>query len=150
MPMQHIQLGSRQSVKIAQDSAASVFVAKVSSGNPSDILGTLNSNGRVVLINSGGIAFQAGSQVNTAGLVASTLTLSDSDLKNGRFNFVAAPGAGDITNAGNIESTGGGRIYLIAPNITNSGTIRNDGGQISRVADERAVRGFRLVVAAGR
>ena len=82
------------------------------------------------LINPSGVVFGAGAQINTGGLVVSTLGLSDADFKAGRDRFTEVQGAGGITNQGKITTPTGGSIYLIAPNIANSGIIRSDGGEI--------------------
>jgi len=57
--------------------------------NPSQILGALQSNGQVFLINPNGILFGQGSQVNVNGLVVSTLNLKNEDFLAGKLNFNA-------------------------------------------------------------
>ena len=42
-----------------------------------EILGRLDANGQVFLINPAGVLFAPGAQVNVGGLVASTLALSN-------------------------------------------------------------------------
>ena len=66
---------------------------RVTGTDISSILGTLRSDGRLFLINPNGIVFGAGSVVDVAGLVASSLHLSDADFLNGtlRFQPVARP-----------------------------------------------------------
>ena len=67
--------------------------------------------------------------VDTAGLVASTLGISDADFLAGRYRFDAGPDAGGITNQGLIKSGADG-VFLLAPNVENSGVIRTDGGDL--------------------
>lgn len=50
---------------------------------PSEILGKLNSNGNVYIINRNGILFGSTAQVNVGGLVASTLEVDDDDFMAG-------------------------------------------------------------------
>jgi filamentous hemagglutinin len=50
---------------------------------PSRILGTINSEGQVYIINKNGILFGGGSQINVNTLVASSLTLSNAQFKAG-------------------------------------------------------------------
>jgi large exoprotein involved in heme utilization and adhesion len=89
----------------------SAVLNRVVGGDPSSILGTLQSNGRVFLINPNGIMFGAGAQINVAGLVASTLNLSDADFLSGRMNFTNGTGAGANVNQGSINAVGG-PVYL--------------------------------------
>ena len=51
------------------------------------ILGALQSNGRVFLINPNGITIGAGASIDVAGFVASTLNMSDGDFIAGRMRF---------------------------------------------------------------
>ncbi|HET6829177.1 MAG TPA: filamentous hemagglutinin N-terminal domain-containing protein, partial [Ramlibacter sp.] len=50
-----------------QPNAASTSINRVTGNNPSEIFGTLSSNGRLVLVNPAGIAVGAGAVVDTAG-----------------------------------------------------------------------------------
>ena len=131
---QSFSIGQSEITHFAQQSASSAVLNRVIGSDPSNILGTLQSNGRVFLINTNGIVFGAGSTVNVAGLIASTLNLSDADFLAGRYNFTEVPGAQNISNAGIITAQGdglnGGQIYLIAPNVENSGVITAPNGEI--------------------
>ena len=127
---QGFSISASEITKFIQQSASSMVLNRVTGADPSVILGALQSNGRVILINPNGVVFGAGSMVDTAGMVASTLKLSDTDFLSGRLNFTDTPGAGSVINQGNITTTNGGFVYLVAPNIQNSGIIRSDGGEI--------------------
>src|SRR5262245_25095011 len=94
-------IGINELVKIQQDGAASRFLGRVvvvDPNNVSNILGGLQSNGQVFLLNPNGIVFGAGAKIDVAGLVASSLSLSDQDFVNGRMRFTATPGAGAVIN----------------------------------------------------
>ena len=58
----------------------------IGGGNASQIMGTLDANGRVVLINGNGILFGKGSQVNI-GLASAATSTNDTDanLLSGKF-----------------------------------------------------------------
>ncbi len=123
--------------RFAQQSASSAVLNRVITNNPSQILGALQSNGRVFLVNPNGIVFGAGSSVDVAGMVATTLNLSNADFLAGRHNFTnPSPTGGGVgvSNAGNITAQSGGEIYLIAPNVQNSGVITAPNGEILLVA----------------
>jgi len=55
-------------------------------GNPSQILGTINAQGQVYVINPNGIIFGGSSQVNAHALVASTLPINDNLIQRGLLN----------------------------------------------------------------
>lgn len=123
-------INAGETVKFVQQSAASAVLNRVTGMNPSQILGTLQSNGRVFLINPRGILFGQGAVIDTAGFVASTLNMTDDDFLNGRMRFNAdlmTPGR--ISNAGEIKTPNGGFVYLIAPDVENTGIINTPSGE---------------------
>ncbi len=127
---QGFSIGANEVTHFAQQSASSTVLNHVVTNNPSVILGTLSSNGQVYLVNANGIMFGAGSTVDVAGLVATTLNLSDADFLAGRHNYTAVTGAGNVSNAGNMKTQQNGFIYLIAPNVDNTGIITAPHGEI--------------------
>ena len=131
---QSFSIGATEATRFIQQSAASSVLNRVTGGDTSRILGQLQSNGRVFLINPNGITFGAGSIIDVAGLVASTLNLSNADFLTGRNNFSALPGAGNISNNGEITTPSGGIVYLVAPNVENAGIIHAPNGEIMLAA----------------
>jgi filamentous hemagglutinin family protein len=123
-------IGANEITRFIQQSQASAVLNRVVGQDPSAILGALQSNGRVFLINPNGIVFGAGSQIDVAGLVASTLNLSDADFLAGRLRFTETLNAGSVINQGRITTGAGGSVYLVAPDITNSGIITSPGGEV--------------------
>ncbi len=115
--------------RFVQPSALSAVLNRVVGGDPSAILGSLQSNGRVFLLNPNGIVFGAGSQINVAGLVASTLNLSDADFLAGRMNFTNGITAGSVINEGAINAAGG-PVYLVGNSVANNGLITNPNGEV--------------------
>jgi filamentous hemagglutinin family protein len=123
-------IGANEITRFIQQSSASAVLNRVSAGrDPSSILGALQSNGRVFLINPNGITFGAGSQINVAGLVASTLNLSDSDFLAGRMRFTDGLG-NSVINNGNITTGTGGNVYLVGNAVTNNGIITSPKGDV--------------------
>jgi len=131
---QGFSIGANEITRFAQQSASSAVLNRVISNNPSNILGSLQSNGRVFLVNPNGIVFGAGATIDVAGMVASTLNLSNADFLAGRYHFTQVPGAANISNAGNLTAQTGGQIFLIAPNVENAGVITAQNGEILLVA----------------
>jgi filamentous hemagglutinin family protein len=99
-----------------QPNAASTVLNRVTSPTPSQLLGTLTSNGKVILVNPAGIAVGRGAVVDTAGFTASTLSISDADWSAGRLLFQDAGNAGAMQVDGSIRSRNGD-IVLLAPKV---------------------------------
>ena len=123
---------------IQQNGASAVLNRVVGNGlTASQIMGTLASNGKVFLINPNGIVFGPNSVVDTAGLIASSLNISDQDFLNNNLRFDGNASNGAIENKGYIKAGLNGDVFLIAPNIENSGIIETDGGHIILAAGEK-------------
>lgn len=116
--------------RFIQQNGASAVLNRVTGQDPSKILGTLQSNGRVFLINPNGITFGHGATIDVGGLIASTLKLSDADFLAGKYNFTDGANAGALKNEGTINTGVGGQVYLIAPDIQNNGIITSPKGEI--------------------
>ena len=116
--------------RFIQQNGASAVLNRITGEDPSKILGTLQSNGRVFLINPNGITFGAGSVIDVAGLIASTLKLSNEDFLAGKYKFTDGANAGTVKNEGTINTSVGGQVYLIAPDIQNNGIITSPKGEI--------------------
>jgi filamentous hemagglutinin family protein len=128
-------IGANQAVRFEQPGAASQVLNRVVGNDPSRILGSLSSNGKVWLLNPNGVLFGQGARIDVAGLVASTLNLSDADWQAGRYRLTSAtPAAGEaaVVNQGEIRSTSGGRVLLLAGagGVRNEGLIETPDGQL--------------------
>ncbi|WP_430435275.1 filamentous hemagglutinin N-terminal domain-containing protein [Methyloversatilis sp.] len=118
-----------ETTRFIQPHSTATVLNRVVGQDPSQILGNLIANGRVFLINPNGVLFGAGAKVNTAGLVASTLNISNEDFTAGRLKFKAEGAAGKLRNEGTLKATGG-PLLLIATDIENTGLITADNGDI--------------------
>lgn len=127
---QSFSINAGEITRFIQQSGDSAVLNRIVGQDPSQILGALQSNGRVFLINPNGILFGQGAQVDVNGLVASTLNISNEDFLAGRMNFKAGDQAGNLQNQGAITTPSGGQVYLIAPNVENSGIITSPKGEV--------------------
>ena len=129
-------IGSAGSVKINQPGANSVQLDRVTGGlGPSQIFGTLVSNGIVFLVNPNGILFGQGAQINVGGLLATTHDIKNSDFMAGNYSFNGSGNShASIVNAGSITATSGGFAALVAPGVRNSGTITATLGTVGLTA----------------
>ncbi|MYM90774.1 filamentous hemagglutinin N-terminal domain-containing protein, partial [Rugamonas sp. FT82W] len=116
--------------RFIQQSADSKVLNRITGQNPTQILGSLQSNGKVFLINPNGVIFGAGSRVDVNGLVASSLAISNADFLAGKNNFSGDATAGKVSNAGTITTPSGGQIFLVAPAVENSGVISAPNGDV--------------------
>lgn len=123
-------INAGETTRFIQESANSTVLNRIIGQNPTQILGTLQSNGRVFLINPNGILFGKGAQVDVNGLTVSSLGMSDADFKAGKLNFNAGTTAGKVSNQGAITTPSGGQVYLIAPDVENSGIITSPKGEV--------------------
>lgn len=124
-----------QSVQFVQPGTASVALNRVVGAEPSNILGSLSSNGKVFLVNPNGILFGSGASVNVGGLVASTLNISDSDFMSGRYRFAGA-GPGTVVNQGVIRTLDGGYVALLGANVRNEGVVVSQRGTVALAAGD--------------
>ena len=131
-------IGRGETTNFIQPGASSIAVNRVTGVDPSSIMGRLNANGQVVLINPNGILFARGAQVNVGGLVASTSGISNANAMAGKLVFDQAgkPGA-SVTNAGTITARDGGLVALVAPNVANSGIIRAHLGKVALASGDK-------------
>ncbi|WP_366656496.1 YDG domain-containing protein [Fodinicurvata sp. EGI_FJ10296] len=129
-------IGPDNTVVFNQPSASAAALNRVTGGEPSAILGALQSNGRVFLVNPNGIVFGADAAVDVGALVASTLDLGHDDFQNGELLFDGDSGAA-IVNLGQIRAADGGTVALVAARIENAGTITADRGAVLMGAGSR-------------
>lgn len=133
---QSFSIGAGETTRFVQQNAASAVLNRVVGQDPSKILGTLSSNGKVFLVNPNGVVFGQGAMVDTAGLVVSTLNITDDDFRSGRMRFLGSALSGDLRIEGVLRSSSGD-IYLIAPNIENAGAIAAQDGNAILAAGEK-------------
>jgi filamentous hemagglutinin family protein len=129
---QSFSIGAANQVRFEQASAASKVLNRVTGNDPSQIFGSLTSNGQVWLLNPNGVLFGQGARVDVAGLVTSTLRLNDNDFLKGLYRFTALEGdKGTVRNEGAITSSNGGQIVLLGSRVENAGSIDAAGGSVA-------------------
>ncbi len=123
-------IGNGQTTQFVQPNASAIAVNRIGGASASQIMGTLDANGRVVLINGNGMLFGKNAQVNVGSLIATSTDGSDSDLLAGKFAKAGNQNA-SIVNRGSITAASGGTVALVAPNVTNAGTVQAKLGSVS-------------------
>jgi filamentous hemagglutinin family protein len=127
---QSFSINSGEITRFIQQNPNSSVLNRIVGQDPSRILGALQSNGRVFLLNPNGIIFGQGARVDVNGLVASTLNLSNQDFLAGKMNFSVGDKTAGIQNHGAINTPSGGQIYLIASNVENTGIMTSPQGDV--------------------
>ncbi|MBJ2154380.1 GLUG motif-containing protein [Variovorax sp. IB41] len=135
-------IGAGETVNFIQPNASAITLNRVVGNERSVIDGVLNANGKVFLINSNGVLFNRGSSVNTAGLVASTLDISDADFNAGRYAFSGNGGSGSVINMGTLTSATGGYVALLGPSVSNQGVIVATKGTVALGSGNRISLNF--------
>ncbi|MBY0238190.1 MAG: filamentous hemagglutinin N-terminal domain-containing protein, partial [Burkholderiaceae bacterium] len=126
---QSFSIAPNEITRFIQQNADSRVLNRITGQDPSRILGALQSNGHVYLINPNGVLFGRDARVDVQGLVASSLALSDTDFLAGRQRF-SGVGAGKVSNEGVIVTPGGGRVFLVGASVDNSGVITSPQGEV--------------------
>ena len=117
-------------------SASSIVWNRINGQSPSQIYGSLQANGVVVLLNSSGFYFGPNSYVSAAGLVVSTANCTPPQNGGGSWEFNGPPPLASIVNYGQIKIGNGGDCYFIADKVENHGTIEAPGGNIGFAAGQ--------------
>jgi len=138
---QSFNIGAQQTVDFVQPNAAAIAVNRILGNSGSVILGHLDANGQVYLINPNGVLFGKGAEVNVGGLVASTLDVSDSTLADASKSF-SGSGSGSVINQGSLTATQGGSIALLGNRVGNTGVISAQLGSVVLAAGSAATLRF--------
>lgn len=126
---QSFSIGSDSSVYFLQQDASSMVLNRVTGNDPSHIFGSLGSNGNIWLINPYGVLFSEHARIDAAGLVASTLDISNIDFLAKKYQFNSVGIIGEVRNQGEIRTSFGGRVWLMGDRVQNDGLVQTPSGQ---------------------
>lgn len=119
---QSFSIKPTEAVNFYQPNKNAVMLNRVVGNESSVINGALNANGQIFILNSNGILFGKNSSVNTAGLAATTMQMSNKNFMAGSYKFTNASDA-SIINKGTINISSEGYAALFGKTVENSGTI---------------------------
>jgi filamentous hemagglutinin family protein len=132
---QSFSVGQGELTQFIQPGAQSAILNRVTGGDPSAILGALQSNGQVYLINPNGIVFGPNANIDVGGIIASTLNIAnDQFMRGGDLSFTGSSQAG-VYNYGSIRALEGD-IYLIGSNVANHGVLQASQGAVGLLAGQ--------------
>jgi filamentous hemagglutinin family protein len=116
-------ISGNERVDFFQPNSNSITLNRITGGDISHIHGQLNANGKLFLVNSNGIVFGKNSQVNVAGLLATTSQITNNDFNTGNYKFSNTNTDAKIINNGNISIKDSGFAALVSPMVANNGLI---------------------------
>lgn len=137
---QELHIGTMGSVRINQTSKNSLFVGRVvgNHSDPTQILGRLSADGRVMIIDRNGVFFGENSVVDAAGIAATTGDVSNADIMDGNENYTFQNfGSGSIELKGTMNVSEAGLAAFVAPNVRNSGVINAKMGKVVFAGGEK-------------
>jgi filamentous hemagglutinin family protein len=136
-------VGRNERVQFVQPGADAIALNRILDSSGSQILGRIDANGQVILMNPNGVIFGRDAVINVGGLVASGLNISSDDFMNGDLLFSGVEGtAGTVVNRGLINAAVGGNVALLGKNVTNQGLISAELGHVALAAGSEAVVTF--------
>ena len=139
---QTFNIGQNAAVRFNQPNTAASALNRINDQNPSQIMGSLSANGQVYLLNPSGIIFGKTARVDVGSLVATSLNMLDSDFLAGKNKFTTNATSGSILNQGAIKASDGGVLALIAPKVTNEGSVTTNSGSVLLAAGNQVSLDF--------
>ncbi|MCK9633759.1 filamentous hemagglutinin N-terminal domain-containing protein, partial [Haemophilus influenzae] len=132
-------INQNEMVQFLQENNNSAVFNRVTSDQISQLKGILDSNGQVFLINPNGITIGKDAIINTNGFTASTLDISNENIKARNFTLEQTKdkALAEIVNHGLITVGKDGSVNLIGGKVKNEGVISVNGGSISLLAGQK-------------
>ncbi|MGH8441799.1 MAG: filamentous hemagglutinin N-terminal domain-containing protein, partial [Nevskiaceae bacterium] len=135
-------VGANETVQFIQPNASAIALNRVTGGDISTILGSIDANGNVFLVNTRGVVFGETAHVSVGGLVVSSLDMSVDDFMAGNYNLEAGDTPGYVVNHGILQAAAGGSIAMIGGQVTNTGLISANYGRVTLAGAEKAYLDF--------
>jgi filamentous hemagglutinin family protein len=134
---QTMNVGSSASLTFVQPNASARAVNHIHSADGTQIVGKLTSNGTIVLLDQNGVVFDGGAVINVGGIVAATGALdaaNQTKFMNGEIFTISgldANAAAAVINNATINVADSGLAALVAPFVTNTGTVKAKLGKVT-------------------
>lgn len=118
---QEFSIAENETTRFQLPTIHSAILNRVMSATPSQIMGRLESNGQVLLINPNGVLVGKEAMIDVGSLIASTLDISSFQKDDWIF---AGSSDASVINLGTIMAQDGD-VLLIANTVVNEGSIEN-------------------------
>ena len=132
-------IGPQERVHFIQPDQNASVLGRIVGQDPTQILGRLDANGRLFLVNSQGIYFGPNSSVNVHALIASTLDIRNEDFLADRYVF-QEEGNGSIINDGSIVAETS--VGFLSSSIQNRGSILAKTGSVLLASGNKVTLDF--------
>ena len=135
-------IGNNESVIFLQPDSTSSALNNVLGTSRTVVEGNLLANGQIVLSNPNGIFLSPNANIDVAGLIASTLKISEQDFLDGLYKFSqdSSKPLASILNEGKIRASD--FAALIAPSVDNKGVVIANLGTVGLVSGKAATVDF--------
>lgn len=125
-------------VLIQQPNSSSTILNRVIGSQQSRILGQLQANGRVFLVNPNGVLVAPGASIDVGAITMSALDIGDDDFMAGNYVFSGDPNtSAGVENGGIITTADGGYVVLAGDYVNNTGVITATLGTVVLAAGEQ-------------
>ncbi|WP_420464563.1 MBG domain-containing protein [Panacagrimonas sp.] len=135
---QSFSIGLDERVRVLQPDAASALLSRVRGADPSELLGSLQANGRFYLINPNGVVVGADATIDVGEFLASTRDVTDQDFLDGGTLLVEGGGNGAVINLGTIRAANGD-VVLVGHSVSNQGEVSAAEGTAAFAAGDRVL-----------
>ena len=125
----NFSIGKGETTQFVMPFSSSAVLNKVVSNTPSNIMGSLLSNGKVYLINPSGIIIGKDASINTSSFIASTYDIMNEAFLKGDDLLFSGDSKEKIINLGTIKAFDGD-VILIGRQIDNKGKIEAKNGTV--------------------
>jgi filamentous hemagglutinin family protein len=119
---QSFSVGADAALRVRQAGPEAAMLARVTGRDPSRLLGSIQADGRLFLLNPRGILVGEGAVIDTAAFGASTLDVSDEDFLRGAGLTFKGESAAGVVNLGRIVAREG-NVLLLAHTVRNAGAV---------------------------
>ncbi len=131
-------IANGETVNFIQPDSSSIAINQDFSGSPSEIFGSINANGQIMLLNGAGVLIGETGSINVGSFFASDLTPNTTDFSGNSISLSETNTlVGGIVNLGSIQTFTEGGVYIAGQFISNSGVIQSSNGDIHfAIADD--------------
>ncbi|MCP5364188.1 MAG: filamentous hemagglutinin N-terminal domain-containing protein [Hyphomicrobiales bacterium] len=122
---QSFSIDKGETTRFNQPSSSAIALNRVTGNDPSQLMGKLEANGNVWLINPNGILAGPSAQINVHSFLGTTVDIPNADFLAGRYDFsIPSPDPdASVINQGTISIGETGLAGLVAPHVRNDGVI---------------------------
>lgn len=137
---QEFNLDENESISFIQPSSSAIVLNRDMSGNASNILGNINANGQVFILNSAGILIGENASIQASSFLASDLEMNIEDFAEDEIHLSdLQPNSGGITNLGRISTHGQNGIFIAGQFIRNTGQLISSNADIHTLAADQVI-----------